>query len=270
MIEGVSGRARQPGAVRADRLARAHRAALRRARTTPNLLERLPHAGRAPAERHARPARHSQLTGPKRATRSSSSATLQGTIRRAVMRARHHDAAADATSCRSASTQLSDARGQRVAQQSNAQIDAEVAALEEQHAAGAQAQLFWQSALLLPLTLLAILVLTLARRAGRCASSTAPSASSARARSPARSPCRGPHRPRAPRPAARVAAQRLLDLAQERNRFLRHMSHELKTPLANIREGTELLMDGAVGRAGLATSARSPASCARTASSCSG
>ena len=40
---------------------------------------------------------------------------------------------------------------------------------------------------------------------------------------------------------------RLLDLAHERNRFLRHISHELKTPLANIREGTELLMDGAVG-----------------------
>jgi len=40
---------------------------------------------------------------------------------------------------------------------------------------------------------------------------------------------------------------RLLELAQERNRFLRHMSHELKTPLANVREGTELLMDGAVG-----------------------
>src|SRR5579872_6454696 len=41
---------------------------------------------------------------------------------------------------------------------------------------------------------------------------------------------------------------RLLELAQERNRFLRQMSHELKTPLANIREGTELLMDGAVGQ----------------------
>jgi len=40
---------------------------------------------------------------------------------------------------------------------------------------------------------------------------------------------------------------RLLDIAQERNRFLRHMSHELKTPLAAIREGTELLTDGAVG-----------------------
>src|SRR5262249_26670027 len=37
---------------------------------------------------------------------------------------------------------------------------------------------------------------------------------------------------------------RLLELAQERNRFLRHMSHELKTPLAAIREGTELMMDG--------------------------
>jgi two-component system, NtrC family, sensor histidine kinase GlrK len=40
---------------------------------------------------------------------------------------------------------------------------------------------------------------------------------------------------------------RLLDIANEKNRFLRHMSHELKTPLANIREGTELLMEGAVG-----------------------
>jgi two-component system sensor histidine kinase GlrK len=58
---------------------------------------------------------------------------------------------------------------------------------------------------------------------------------------------------RGPADLERLAAQlewlrgRLLDLAQEKNRFLRHMSHELKTPLANIREGTELLMDGAVG-----------------------
>ena len=32
----------------------------------------------------------------------------------------------------------------------------------------------------------------------------------------------------------------------EKNRFLRHMSHELKTPLAAIREGTELIADGSV------------------------
>lgn len=41
--------------------------------------------------------------------------------------------------------------------------------------------------------------------------------------------------------------RRLLEVSEERERFLRHMSHELKTPLANIREGTELLLDGSVG-----------------------
>jgi two-component system sensor histidine kinase GlrK len=40
---------------------------------------------------------------------------------------------------------------------------------------------------------------------------------------------------------------RLAESSAEKNKFLRHMSHELKTPLANIREGTELLLDGAVG-----------------------
>jgi two-component system sensor histidine kinase GlrK len=43
---------------------------------------------------------------------------------------------------------------------------------------------------------------------------------------------------------------RLVELAQEKNRFLRYMSHELKTPLANVREGTDLLLDGAVGEIG--------------------
>jgi two-component system sensor histidine kinase GlrK len=41
--------------------------------------------------------------------------------------------------------------------------------------------------------------------------------------------------------------RRLLEVAEERERFLRHVSHELKTPLANIREGSELLLEGAVG-----------------------
>jgi two-component system sensor histidine kinase GlrK len=41
--------------------------------------------------------------------------------------------------------------------------------------------------------------------------------------------------------------QRLGEISEERNRFLRHMSHEFKTPLANLREGAELLLEGAVG-----------------------
>lgn len=40
---------------------------------------------------------------------------------------------------------------------------------------------------------------------------------------------------------------RLLDLEQHRIRFLRHISHELKTPLTNIREGTQLITDQIVG-----------------------
>jgi two-component system sensor histidine kinase GlrK len=41
--------------------------------------------------------------------------------------------------------------------------------------------------------------------------------------------------------------KKLEESSNEKNKFLRHMSHELKTPLANIREGSELLMDGSVG-----------------------
>jgi two-component system sensor histidine kinase GlrK len=41
---------------------------------------------------------------------------------------------------------------------------------------------------------------------------------------------------------------RLLELEQEKNRFLRHVSHELKTPLTAIREGSELLLDEIAGR----------------------
>lgn len=36
---------------------------------------------------------------------------------------------------------------------------------------------------------------------------------------------------------------RLADLEEQQNRFLRHISHELKTPLTAIREGAELLRD---------------------------
>lgn len=42
--------------------------------------------------------------------------------------------------------------------------------------------------------------------------------------------------------------RRLADIEEQKNRFLRHMSHELKTPLTALREGAELLSDEVVGR----------------------
>ncbi|MGH8288880.1 MAG: ATP-binding protein [Steroidobacteraceae bacterium] len=133
----------------------------------------------------------------------------------------------------------------KVAQQSNEQIDAEVASLQAR-TDHARERLFWQAALLLPLTLIAIITLTLVvGRPLRYIDRAINDIGHGNISHPIT--VRGPH------DLKRLGAQlewlrlRLLELAQERNRFLRHMSHELKTPLANIREGTELLMDGAVG-----------------------
>ncbi|WP_159566883.1 sensor histidine kinase [Budvicia diplopodorum] len=42
-------------------------------------------------------------------------------------------------------------------------------------------------------------------------------------------------------------SERLSWLESQRHEFLRHISHELKTPLASMREGTELLADQVVG-----------------------
>lgn len=42
-------------------------------------------------------------------------------------------------------------------------------------------------------------------------------------------------------------ASRLHELEEQKRQFLRHMSHELKTPLASVREGASLLADGVAG-----------------------
>jgi two-component system sensor histidine kinase GlrK len=132
-----------------------------------------------------------------------------------------------------------------IATSGNHQIDVQLAEMQRQ-TTSTQRRLFWQSALLAPLTLVAILALTLSigrpLRAIDRAISELGRGTFSRSIEVA-----------GPRDLERLGSQlewlrlRLLDLAQERNRFLRHMSHELKTPLANIREGAELLMDGAVG-----------------------
>lgn len=127
----------------------------------------------------------------------------------------------------------------------NEQIDAATATLRAR-TERAQQLLFWGFMLLIPLTTGAALLFSLKvvrplRHIDRAISELGSGAL---------------HRSihvRGPRDIEELGRQlewlrlRLLELAEERNRFLRHMSHELKTPLANIREGTELLMDGAVG-----------------------
>jgi two-component system sensor histidine kinase GlrK len=133
----------------------------------------------------------------------------------------------------------------KISDHTNAQIDAELSNLQSE-AQRAQRHLFWQTLLLVPMTLAVVGLFTYLfgrpiRAIDRAISELG------------RGTFSRPIAISGPADLERLASQlewlrvRLLDLAQEKNRFLRHMSHELKTPLANIREGTELLMDGAVG-----------------------
>ncbi len=127
----------------------------------------------------------------------------------------------------------------------NKQIHANLKSLDTQ-TESARSSLLWESGLLVPLALAAVLIFALGvsrpiRQVDRAIGELG-GGNLAREISV-----------RGPVDLQRLGQQlewlrgRLLELAQDRNRFLRHMSHELKTPLANIREGTELLMDGAVG-----------------------
>jgi two-component system, NtrC family, sensor histidine kinase GlrK len=186
---------------------------------------------------------HSFTTGEERQTLEELG-RLQQNIRASVMSTPAGTGAARASDLSGRFTQLG-SLVERVAEQSNAQVDAEVKALEAR-TLEARKRLLWEAALLLPVAIVAVFLLTLGvgrplRQLDRAISElgqgtfTNPIAVA------------GPHDLERLGRQLEWLRQRLLELAHERNRFLRHMSHELKTPLANIREGTELLMDGAVG-----------------------
>ena len=183
-------------------------------------------------------------------------AALQSSIRQAVFSAgaatsTATGAAADATPGAGQRADLSvrfaqlSAVVERVAEQSNAQVDKQMAALEAQ-TLESRKRLVYLAGLLLPLALVAIVVLTVGvgkplRQLDRAISELG------EGKLTETIAVAGPHDLERLGRQLEWLRQRLLELAHERNRFLRHMSHELKTPLANIREGTELLMDGAVG-----------------------
>jgi two-component system sensor histidine kinase GlrK len=183
-----------------------------------------------------------QLTTPAAREVLDQLAQLQGTIRLSVLSMSRDKS--DLGDLNERLIELAALAG-KVREQSNAQSAAEVAALELRTQA-ARRSIVWKSALLIPLTIIAIIAVTFAvgrplRALDRAISELGSGTLSK------------PIAVSGPQDLVRVGRQlewlrgRLLDLAQERSRFLRHMSHELKTPLANIREGTELLMDGAVG-----------------------
>jgi two-component system sensor histidine kinase GlrK len=107
-------------------------------------------------------------------------------------------------------------------------------------------RLFWQAAALLPVTIGLILLFT--RMIGKpLRELDAAIASIGHGQLAGPIAVRGPSDLKALGTQLEWLRRRLLEIADERNRFLRHMSHELKTPLANIREGSELLLEGAVG-----------------------
>ena len=133
----------------------------------------------------------------------------------------------------------------RLSEVLNTHIEVELSNLQES-ASRAQQISAWQTATLIPGTLILVLFFTLLvarpiRQIDRAITQLGQSGYSQ------------PIEVKGPTDLVRLGRQlewlrvRLLELAQEKNRFLRHMSHELKTPLANIREGTELLLDGSVG-----------------------
>jgi len=130
-------------------------------------------------------------------------------------------------------------------QQTGADLNSQLEAVQR-IAAETERRLYWQAAALIPVTALIVLVFVslLARPIRQIDQAISELGRGTFSR---------PITVQGPSDLERLGRQlewlraRLLDLAQEKNRFLRHMSHELKTPLANIREGTELLMEGAVG-----------------------
>jgi len=135
-------------------------------------------------------------------------------------------------------------RAGRIVEATDRAIAAELETLERS-SARARGFLFWLSATVVPVTvvlgvLVGWLILRPIRRLGQAIRSLGA------VEPPAPIAVGGPPEIQQLGDELERLRQRLERSEAEKTRFLRHMSHELKTPLAAIREGTELMADGSV------------------------
>jgi len=136
------------------------------------------------------------------------------------------------------------ALAEEISQAADEAIRAELSALETQ-STQAREFLYWQVVALVPLTLVLVGFFSwlILRPIGRLARAIR---SFGGVEPPPPISVGGPPEIRALGDELERLRGRLERSEAEKNRFLRHMSHELKTPLAAIREGTELIADGSV------------------------
>jgi two-component system sensor histidine kinase GlrK len=126
------------------------------------------------------------------------------------------------------------------------QIDRELKAVQAETVATRE-QLFWQTVALIPLSIgLALAFALLVGKPIRAIDSAINDLGYGRLEKPIE--IRGPSDLQSLGRQIEWLRRRLIEVTDGRERFLRHMSHELKTPLASIREGAELLLDGTMGR----------------------
>ncbi|MEQ5800929.1 HAMP domain-containing sensor histidine kinase [Halomonas sp. H10-9-1] len=137
-------------------------------------------------------------------------------------------------------------RTEAIRQATNRRIDARIDSIRGR-AQGVQVRLWWQTGALVSASLVMMLLFSwliirpvrqLERRILRIGSG---------ARDEPPRPVQGPAELIKLDERLDWLASRLAELEAEKQQFLRHMSHELKTPLASVREGSALLADGVVG-----------------------
>lgn len=133
----------------------------------------------------------------------------------------------------------------RIARSSNTFIDTELETLDAE-AATAQSQLIWHAWALIPITIFfAALFTTMIAQPVRQLRTAIGNLGRRDYIAPIA--IGGPVELRGLGSRLDWLRERLRESDETKNTFLRHISHELKTPLASLREGTELLCDGTLG-----------------------